>query len=56
MEDMTAHFVSAAHNYMVQSIKDGRFDGKLNKAGVPQITPRPTKAEKDSNEEESEEV
>lgn len=56
MEDMVAHFVGAAHGYMVQSIKDGRFDGKLNKAGVPQITPRPTKAERDSNEEESEEV
>ena len=56
MEEMTAHYVSAAHGYMVQSIKDGRFNGKLNKAGVPQITPRPTKAERDSNEEESEEV
>ena len=56
MDEMTAYYVNQAHNYMVTSIKEGRFNGKLNKAGVPQITPRPTKAEKDAQMEDSEEV
>jgi len=38
---------------MMQSIKDGRFDGvAVNKAGIPQITPRPTKADMEVSEEE----
>ena len=41
--------------YMVDAIgeKNGAsWDGKkVNKAGIPQITPRPTKAEKDSAKE-----
>jgi len=56
MDEMTAYYVNQAHNYMVTSIKEGRFAGKLNKAGVPQITPRPTKAEKDAQTEDSQEV
>jgi len=43
----------SAHNYMMQSIKEGRFDGiAVDKNGVPQITPRPTKADAEVGEEE----
>ena len=43
----------SAHNYMVQSMKDNRWDGiEVNSGGVPQITPRPTKADTEAEEEE----
>lgn len=39
----------SAHGYMMKSIKEDRWDGEaMNKAGVPQITPTPTKAERDA--------
>lgn len=39
-----------AHNYMMKSIKEERWDGEaMNKAGVPQITPTLTKAERDAS-------
>lgn len=54
MEALTQHYVDASHNYMMSSIKEERWNGeKMNKAGVPQITPRPTKAEKDAQESEA---
>lgn len=58
MEAYVSHMKDNAHTYMLSSIKDERWNGeKMNKAGVPQITPRPTKAEKDAQEsEETEEV
>ena len=38
---------------MVQSMKDNRWDGiEVNSDGVPQITPRPTKADVEAEEEE----
>ena len=57
-ENMVAHFVKAAHNYMMTSInKDKRWNGvKLNKAGVPQITPRPVNAKASETSEDNEGV
>ena len=51
IDDMVAHYKKQAHNYIMQSLKDGRvaltdegeFD--LDKSGMLQITPRPTKDE-----------
>lgn len=43
---------SKAHNYMLKSIKEKRWDGeKISKTGVPQITPTPTKADEVADEE-----
>ncbi|MAP53969.1 MAG: hypothetical protein CL605_03615 [Altibacter sp.] len=51
IDDMVANYKKQAHNYIMQSLKDGRvaltdegeFD--LDKSGMLQITPRPTKDE-----------
>jgi hypothetical protein len=55
-EDFSALVASAkksAHNYMVSAMKDNRWDGlNVNSDGVPQITPRPTKADTEAEEEE----
>ena len=53
MSELVAYYKKSAHNYMVASMKDNRFDGlTVDKDGVPQITPRPTKAEQEDSEEE----
>ena len=51
--ELVASQKKSAHNYMVQSMKDNRWDGlDVNSDGVPQITPRPTKADVEAEEEE----
>jgi hypothetical protein len=54
-DDLSNSMVMQGIRYMVDAIgqKNGAsWDGKkVNKAGIPQITPRPTKAEKDSAKE-----
>lgn len=53
MAELVSHYKKSAHNYMVTSMKENRWNGEeLNKNGVPQITPRPTKAEQEDSEEE----
>jgi len=48
-EDIT----KKAHNYMMTSIKEDRWDGEsVSKSGVPQITPTPTRADMEAEEEE----
>jgi len=50
---LVSHSKKQAHNYMMTSMKENRWDGEtVDKAGIPQITPRPTKAEEGGNEEE----
>jgi len=39
-----------AHNYMLKSIKENRWDGLALEDGVPQITPTPTKADEVADE------
>ena len=52
-DDLVAYYKKSAHNYMMQSIKDGRFDGvAVDENGIPEITPRPTKADMEVSEEE----
>lgn len=52
-EALVDSFVDAGHRYMVDSVKDERWNGKkVNKTNIPQITPRLTKAEKDALMEE----
>ena len=53
MAELIAHYKKASHNYMVTSMKENRWDGEtVDNNGVPQITPRPTKAEQEDSEEE----
>ena len=43
---LVAKMKKDAHNYMIQSIKDNRWDGEsVDGNGVPQITPRPIKSD-----------
>ena len=50
---LVASMKKSAHNYMVGSMKENRFDGlTVNSDGVPQITPRPTRADVEADEEE----
>ena len=49
--DLVANSRKQAHTYMLQSIKDKRWDGLEMDGNVPQITPRPVKAESDDKEE-----
>ena len=62
-EDMTAmgaNYEKQAHNYIMSAIKENRIaltkDGEfaLDKDGMPQITPRPTKADSSEGSEEEE--
>jgi len=46
-------FRNKAHGYMTAAIKENRWDGvEMDGNGMPAITPTPTKAEKEENEEE----
>lgn len=50
---LVASMKKSAHNYMVGSMKENRWNGlNVNSDGVPQITPRPTKADTEAEEEE----
>ena len=54
--DLIVKMKKDAHNYMLQSIKDNRWDGEaVDDNGVPQITPRPNKSD-NSDDGGSEEV
>lgn len=50
---LIGNFVKQAHNYMLSSIKENRWNGEDvdKKTGVPQITPRPTKADTEGEEQ-----
>jgi len=50
--DLVAHSRKQAHNYMLASIKEERWNGEEMVDGIPQITPRPTKAEDEENKED----
>lgn len=51
--ELVSDYKNKAHNYMLTSIKEGRFDGlTVNGEGIPQIEPRPTAGEKEDSEEE----
>ena len=50
--DLVANSRKQAHNYMLTSIKEERWNGLDMEDGVPQITPRPTKADEDENTED----
>ena len=50
--DLVANSRKQAHNYMLTSIKEERWNGLDMEDGVPQITPRPTKAEDEENKED----
>lgn len=52
--ELVAHKKTQAHNYMMASMKENRWNGEDvdKKTGIPQITPRPTKAEDGGEEEE----
>lgn len=51
--DLVSHIKKQAHNYMLTSIKENRWNGEDvdKKTGVPQITPRPTKADTEGEEQ-----
>ena len=49
--DLVANSRKQAHNYMLTSIKEERWNGLDMEGGVPQITPRPTSADEDENTE-----
>ena len=52
-EDLVANLKKQAHNYMIKSIKDNRWDGVgVDKNGVPQITPTEANSDKEAEEEE----
>ena len=50
---LVSHIKKQAHNYMLTSIKENRWNGEDvdKKTGVPQITPRPTKADTEGEEQ-----
>ena len=50
--DLVANSRKQAHNYMLTSIKEERWNGLDMDEGVPQIAPRPTKAEDEDNTED----
>ena len=52
--ELVSHSKKQAHNYMMASMKENRWNGEDvdKKTGIPQITPRPTKAEDGGEEEE----
>lgn len=49
---LTDSFRSKAHDYMIGSIKDNRWDGIESNDGIPSIESKPTKADKEDGEEE----
>ena len=52
-EELVANYKKQAHNYMIKSIKDGRWNGvDVDDNGVPQIVPTESASDKEAEEEE----
>ena len=52
-EELVANYKKQAHNYMIKSIKDGRWNGvDVDENGVPQIVPTESASDKEAEEEE----